>query len=121
MTARHVRPRVAAGIGFALGLVADSLSILSFGANAAALTVVGFLGSRSRDFFLGESLIFLASYLALGTWLREAIHWSIARGGLWAEAPRVLLIEAPVAALYAAVVGTVILKLTGAWEIEGGR
>lgn len=120
-TARQVRPAVAAGLGFALGLVADSLSILSFGANAVALTVVGFLGSRSRDFFIGESLLFLASYLALGTWLRAAIHWLIAGGGLWVDAPKVLLIDAPVSAVYAAVVGTAILKLTGAWETDGSR
>lgn len=121
VTARQVRPGVAAGLGFALGLAADALSVLSFGANAAALTVVGFLGSRSRDFFVGESLLFLASYLAIGTWLRDAIHWLIAGGGLWADAPRLLLVEAPVSAVYAAVVGTVILKMTGAWEIEGTR
>jgi rod shape-determining protein MreD len=121
VTARHVRPGTAAGLGFALGLVEDSLSTLSFGANATALTVVGFLGARSRDLFMGESLFFLASYLALGTWARMTLHWLLAGEALWAEAPRALLMEAPLGALYAAVIGTILVWVTGAWERESVR
>lgn len=121
VTARQVRPGVAAALGFGFGLLEDALSILSFGANAVALTVVGFLGARSRDLFVGESLVFLASYLALRTWLREAIHWLIAGEGLWSDAPRALLVQAPAAAAYATIVGMVILVATRAWERDPGR
>ena len=115
VTARQVRTGTAAGIGFALGLMEDALSILSFGANAMALTVVGILGARSRELFVGESLAFLASYLALGIWLRGAIHWLLTRDGAREEAIRVLMVQAPVAAAYGAAVGTVLLMVTGVW------
>lgn len=118
VTARHVRPGTAAGLGFAFGLIEDALSTLSFGANATALTVVGLLGNRSRDLFMGESLVFLTSYLALGVWTRMALHWLMAGEALWADAPRALLMEAPLEALYAAVIGTVFVWVTGAWERE---
>lgn len=116
VTARQVRTGTAAGMGFALGLMEDALSILSFGANTVALTVVGILGARSRDVFVGESLTFLASYLALGIWLRGAIHWLLTRDGAREEAIRVLVVQVPVAAAYAAAVGTVLLMVTGIWK-----
>ena len=118
VTARQVRTGTAAGIGFALGLMEDALSILSFGANAMALTVVGILGARSRELFVGESLEFLASYLALGIWLRGAIHWLLTRDGAREEAIRVLVVQAPVAAAYGAAVGIVLLMVTGVWTRE---
>ncbi len=121
VTARQVRTGSAAAIGFGLGLMEDALSILSFGANAMALTVVGILGARSRELFVGESLAFLASYLALGIWLRAAIHWLLTREGPREEAIRVLLLQAPAAALYAAAVGTLLLIVTGAWTREVNR
>lgn len=116
VTARQVKPEVGAGLGFLFGLLEDSLSTLSFGANTIALTVVGFLGGRSRELFVGESFVFLASYLALGAWLRLAIHWLIAGGRVWADAPDVLLVQGGIAAVYAATVGSAILVVTGAWE-----
>ncbi len=119
--ARQVRTGTAAGIGFALGLMEDALSILSFGANALALTVVGILGGLSRELFLGESVRFLIAYLALGIWLRRAIHWLLTGAGSGEEAFRVMLVEGPMAALYAAVVGTIILIVTGVWTREVGR
>ena len=121
VTARQVRTGTAAGTGFALGLMEDALSILSFGANAMALTVVGILGARSRELFVGESLSFLASYLAMGIWLRGAIHWLLTRDGGGEEAIRALVVQAPVAAVYGAAVGTVLLTVTGAWAREPGR
>lgn len=121
LAAREVRSGTAAGIGFFFGLLEDAFSVLSFGANAMALTVVGILGARSRDLFLGDSLLFLVSYLALGTWTRVALHWLFAgdegRGEAWAT----LVVQAPVVAIYAAGVGTVLLLVTGTWSREPGR
>jgi len=118
--AREVRTGWAAGIGFFFGLLEDAFSVLAFGANAVAMSVVGILGARTRDLFVGESLLFLASYLVLGTWLRHSLHWLLAGEALRAGAARTLLVDAPVAALYAAVVGMVILLATGAWSREPG-
>ena len=102
---------VAAGVGFSLGLVEDALSVLSFGANAMALTVVGILGSWSKELFVGGSVSFLVLYLVVGIWLRGALHWLITDHTLGAEAVRFLLLETPLAALYGAGVGTVLITL----------
>jgi len=117
--AREVRVGVAAGVGFAFGLLEDAFSILAFGANAVALTVVGILGTRSRDLFVGESLTFLVSYLGLGTWLRFALQWLVGgEGGPRPPAGQTLLVQAPLAALYAAGVGILLLRVMGAWSAE---
>ncbi len=121
VVARTVRTGTAAGVGFVLGLMEDALSILSFGANAMALTVVGILGARSRELFVGESVAFLASYLALGIWLRRGIHWLLTGIGGRDEALQVLFVQAPLAAAYAAMVGSVLLIVTGVWTGEAGR
>jgi cell shape-determining protein MreD len=119
LLAREARAGLAAGIGFFLGLLEDAFSILSFGANTVTLTLLGVLGARSRDLFVGESVPFFVVYLAIGTWLRHAIHWVIAGEGVRGSAADVLLVEAPVASLYAAAVGVLLLMVTGV--IREGR
>lgn len=121
LVARELRMGTAAGVGFAFGLLEDAFSILSFGANTVALTLVGILGSRSRDFFVGESLVFMVSYLALGTWLRVALHWFAAGEGRVGSVIPILFIRAPLEGLYATVVGLTLLLLTGAWSHRGNR
>lgn len=68
LAARSIPAGYAAGLGFALGLLEDSLSVSRFGAAALVLTVVGYLGARSRDFFLGDEPLFTAAYLFAGKW-----------------------------------------------------
>src|SRR5690625_7690205 len=58
LSARRLSAPVAAGLGFVLGLLRDSLSLVAFGADAIVLTVLGYLGSRSKDYFIGDSLLF---------------------------------------------------------------
>ena len=104
---------LAAGLGFAFGIIEDALSILSFGANAMALTIVGILGSWSREFFVGGSVVFLVSYFTIGVWFRSALHWLVSGWSVGEEAVRLLLVEMPLAALYGAGVGTLLLVLAG--------
>lgn len=118
LLAREVRTGAAAGIGFVLGILEDAFSLLAFGASALACTVLGILGSRSRDLFVGESLGFLVSYLFLGTWARVALHWLVAGEEVRREAGLVLLVEGPMDALYAAGVGVGLLLATGVWRGE---
>ncbi|MEX0856427.1 MAG: rod shape-determining protein MreD [Gemmatimonadota bacterium] len=118
--AREVRPSVAAGAGFVFGLLEDAFSILAFGTNTVALTVVGILGARSRDLFVGESLVFLVSYLALGVWLRYALQWLVSGSALRGPAAE-LLFQAPLAAVYSAGVGILILRVSGIWREERAR
>lgn len=107
--ARRLSGVAAASLGLVLGVLRDALSLVAFGAEAVALTVVAYLGARSRDFFIGESLAFVALYLFLGAWLHGAIYYFIAgeagHGGWIAR----LLVEAPIGAAYAAAAGVVAL------------
>ena len=104
---------VAAGVGFAFGLIEDALSILSFGANTMALTVMGILGSWSREFFVGGSVVFLVSYLTVGVWFRGVLHWLLSGRSVGEETVRLLLVDMPLAALYGAGVGTLLVLLAG--------
>ena len=117
IAAREMGVGRGAAFGFALGLLDDAFSVLTFGANTLALTLVGAAGARTRDFFVGDSLWFLVSYLLLGKWSRDLLHW-IAVGERMRE-PFVdaILVQAPIAAAYAAVVGLVVFSvLEPGWE-----
>jgi rod shape-determining protein MreD len=61
--------------GLLLGLLADSLALVGFGATSVAFVVVCYMGSRSRNFFEGDSYLFIASYAILGAWLVEVIRF----------------------------------------------
>jgi rod shape-determining protein MreD len=105
--ARPLSGGAAAGLGFGLGLVEDAVSVTAFGAAAAAYTIVAYLGARSRDFFVGESLFFLAGYLFLGKWIHEALYYLFAAGVRRGDAVETLLVQAPLGGLYAAAAGLV--------------
>jgi rod shape-determining protein MreD len=120
LAARDVGPGTAGGIGFLLGLMEDAFSVLAFGANTVAMAVAGSLGSLTRDLFVGESWRFYVLYLAIGKWLRDAMFWVFAGEQVRGPAVRALLVQAPMAALYAALVGVGILALNRAWEASEG-
>jgi len=82
LAARQVRAGAAAAMGFVLGLLRDSLSLVAFGADTITLTLLGYLGSRSRDFFVGDSLLFVAIYLTVGKLLHDAIYTLIGGSAL---------------------------------------
>lgn len=116
LAAREVPPGTAAGLGFGAGLLEDSFSVLAFGANTVALTAVAILGSLTRDLWVGESFRFYFIYLFLGKWLRDALFWVVAGEGIQGPAVRSLLVQAPLAALYMALVGIGLLALNQAWR-----
>ncbi len=118
LLAREMRTGTAAGLGFFLGLLEDAFSLLAFGANTLACTLLGIAGSRSRDLFVGETLFFLISYLFFGTWLRAVLHWAVAGDEVRRDAGVSLLVHGPLDAAYAAAVGVGILLVTGAWRSD---
>jgi rod shape-determining protein MreD len=97
----------AAGLGLALGLLNDALSLTAFGALAVTYSILGFLGARSRDLFEGDSLLFVAAYIFLGKFLRDLIYQVLTRSAPWSD----LYTATPLAALYAAVAAIVALTL----------
>ena len=94
-----------AGLGFVLGVLEDAFSMRAFGANALAMTLVGALGAKSRDFFVGDSTGFLVTFLLLGTWARDLLAWVVTDASIRPVFQDHLVIEAPLLALYTTVVG----------------
>lgn len=90
--------------GFVLGLLEDAFAVGSFGANVVAMSVVGALAARTRELFVGDSIPFLAVYLALGKWGRDALAWVVSDAG--SRVPfNDFVVESPLLALYAAAAG----------------
>lgn len=66
-------PGVAALAGFAVGLIADTLTPARFGAGALAHTLVGYLASWGRAVFFADNILVNAGFVAAGLWLRDLI------------------------------------------------
>lgn len=113
--ARELGTGGGAGLGFGLGLLEDAFSVLAFGANTLALTVVGAVSARTRDLFVGDSVSFLVSYLFVGKWMRDLLHWLAIGEGLREPFIQVILVEGTLGAAYAMGTGLIALTLTGAW------
>lgn len=64
-------PGVAALAGFAVGLIADTLTPARFGAGALAHTLVGYLASWGRAVFFADNMLVNAGFVAAGLWLRD--------------------------------------------------
>ena len=115
LAAREVGPGTAAGIGLFFGLLEDSLSVLAFGANSVAMTVVGVLGALTRDLFVGDSRLFVVSYLFLGKVTRDFVHWVLIGDDLRQPFVDQVLVEGVIAGAYVAAIGlalTFLLRLT---------
>jgi hypothetical protein len=112
--ARRSHMAVAALVGLGLGLLEDAQGLLGFGANALALSLVGALGSRTRDLFVGETILFAGSYLFLGKWVRDLVQWLAVGVGNRPDFVEAILVNGVVAALYVAVVGLALDFVTGA-------
>jgi rod shape-determining protein MreD len=97
----------AAGLGLALGILNDALSLSAFGALGLTYAIIGFLGARSRDLFEGDSMLFVAAYIFLGKLLRDIIYQILTQAQPWSD----LWSATPLAALYAAFAGIVALTL----------
>ncbi len=104
---RRLTGSAAAGLGLALGLLNDALSLDAFGALAVTYAILGFVGARSRDLFEGDSLLFVAIYIFAGKLLSDILYQVLTRSAPWSD----LWAAAPIAALYAAVAGLVGLTL----------
>lgn len=116
LAAREVDLGRAAGTGLVFGLLEDALSVLSFGANSVAMTLLGMLGALTRDLFVGDSLFFLVSYFLVGKWLRDLIHWAMVGENLRQPFLDQVVIQGALGGLYAAAVGILIMAVTGLWK-----
>ena len=115
LAAREVGMGSAAGIGFAFGLLLDAFGLLGFGANTIAMTILGTAGSRTRDWFVGDSFFFVISYLFLGKWLKDLMHWIAVGEGVSEPFVQAILAGSTLNAVYAAAVGVLVVSATEAW------
>jgi rod shape-determining protein MreD len=105
LAAREVGMGWGGGLGFAFGLLEDAFSVLAFGANTLTLTIVGILGARTRELFVGDSALFLFTYLFAGKMLREILHWVLVGEGLREPFVNSVLAWGSLGAVYVAVAG----------------
>ena len=110
LAARQLPAGQAAALGFFLGILEGSLVPSALGETALALTVVGFIGARSRELFLEDNYVVVALYLFAGKWLFDLILYTAAGDIFGSTASRLLLIS-PLTALYAAAAGLISLSI----------
>ena len=115
LAAREVGMGTAAGIGFVSGLLLDAFNLLAFGSNTVAMTALGAAGARTRDLFVGDSFLFVVSYLFLGKWVKDLLHWLLVGEGLREPLFQALLVQSSLNAAYVAVAGVLVVTITGAW------
>ena len=113
LAARETGMGAGAALGFLFGLLEDAFSVLAFGASSLAMAVVGILGSRTRDLFVGDSLLFLFVYLTLGKILRDLIYWVVAGASARGPFMDVILTDGGLGGLYMAAVGSLLLFIFG--------
>jgi hypothetical protein len=106
----------AAGMGLVFGLLEDALGVVSFGANAVSMTLLGMLGAVTRDLFVGDSILFLVSYFVLGKWVRDLVTWLMMGDALRQPFVDQVLVQGLLGGVYAAAVGIVIMTLSGRWR-----
>jgi rod shape-determining protein MreD len=109
VAARELRPGNAAVVGFALGLLEDAMAVSFFGLATVLLVLLGYLGSMTRDFFLGEERLFMGTYLFVGTWVYGVASYLLMGGG--GDAASYIFLQAPLDALATGIVGYLALPL----------
>ncbi len=107
VAARELRPGTAAALGFVLGLLEDALAVSHFGLATLLFVILAYLGSTTRDLFLGEEPLFMGTYLFVGTWLYEAASYLIMGAG--GDTFSYLAIRAPLSALATGAIGYLVL------------
>ena len=116
LAGRALGARGAALTGLALGLLEDAFSVLGFGAGAVSLALVGLLAGATKDLFVGDSRVFQLTYLFAGVWLKSVVFWVMSPDATRLPLQQVWLVDAPLNAAYATIVGLVAFGLAGIGE-----
>ncbi|HUE96410.1 MAG TPA: hypothetical protein VMN39_07100 [Longimicrobiaceae bacterium] len=110
LSARQLPAGYAAGLGLLLGVLDGALVPFALGGSALALTVLGFVGARSRELFSEDNYILYALYLFVGKWLFDTLLFLVT-GDVFRAGASYLLLVSPLTALYAAAAGLVSLAI----------
>lgn len=111
LTAVHVRPGMAAFIGFVAGIIADSLTPLSFGAGALALSAVGSAASWLKAAVFGDNLLLQAVFLAAGKMAFDAMYLVVERRLAMGDLLVQLLVWSPLSAVATGLTGVLIVAV----------
>lgn len=109
------RPGDGAVAGFLVGLLADSLSPVAFGAGALAHTVIGYLAAWGKAVFFADNLYVNAALFFVGVWFRDAL---VLLAGGHADGALVLWqlgYWSPLLALTTSLTGVVVLLVFRNW------
>jgi rod shape-determining protein MreD len=107
----RVRPAIAALIGLAMGLVADSLTPESLGAAAIAMTIVGYLASWLKAVFFADNLALNAFFFFAGKWIFDLIYFVVEQRLVGIELVQQLLLWSPLSAAATAAAGVLLLLI----------
>lgn len=110
LAARNLQAGWAAGLGLLLGILDGALVPFALGAGALAMTILGFIGSRSRYFFSDDNYLLFALYLFAGKWAFDALLFLIT-GDVFRSGASYLLVVSPLTAVYAAAAGLISLAV----------
>jgi len=109
LVAVRTRPGSAAIAGFALGILADSLTPEAFGAGALAMTAVGFGASWLKAAFFADNIALNGIFIFAGKWAFDAIFLLAEHRLQGTDLLVQLLLWSPLAAAATAVAGLVVL------------
>ncbi len=109
LVAVRTRPGTAALAGFALGLLADSLTPESFGAGALAMTIVGFGASWLKAAFFADNIALNGIFIFAGKWAFDTIFLLAEHRLQGTDLLVQLLLWSPLAAAATAVAGLIVL------------
>lgn len=109
LVAVRARPGMAALAGFALGLLADSLTPEAFGAGALAMTAVGFGASWLKAAFFADNIALNGVFIFAGKWAFDTIFLLAERRLQGTDLLVQVLVWSPAAAAVTAVAGLMVL------------
>ncbi|MDG2282883.1 MAG: hypothetical protein P8L45_07155 [Longimicrobiales bacterium] len=115
IAARETSLGRASVLGLTTGLLEDAMSVLAFGANSIAMTIVAAGGAITRDLFVGDSRHFLPAYVFMGKWTRDLVHWITMGREVRQPFVEQVVLQGAVGSLYVAGIALGMSWLLGAW------
>jgi len=115
IAARETSLGRAAVLGLFTGLLEDAMSVLAFGANSIAMTIVAVGGAITRDLFVGDSKYFLPAYVFAGKWVRDLAHWVSVGSEVRQPFVEQVVVQGTIGSLYIAAIALLMSRVLGAW------
>ena len=111
LVAVRARPGVATVVGFAVGIVSDSMLPGAFGAGALAFSIVAYAASTLKAAFFADNLALNAVFVFLGKWVGDLVFLAAEHRLGGSEFLAQAMLWSPLAAAVTSVVGLAVLVL----------